>query len=74
MVRCASRGGTMDVGGWLRKQYEVAFRENEIDDTVLPRLAAEDLRDLGVGNVGHRRKLFLRNIPTSSSMFRWTPR
>ena len=41
----------MDVGDWLRRlgldQYEAAFRENEIDDTVLPRLTAEDLRDLG---------------------------
>ena len=34
-----------------------AFRENEIDDTVLPSLTAEDLKDLGVGIVGHRRKL-----------------
>ena len=51
----------MDVGGWLGKlgleQYEAAFRENKIDDTVLPRLTAEDLKDLGVGFVGHRRKL-----------------
>ena len=51
----------MDVGGWLRKlgleQYEAAFRENKIDDKVLPRLTAEDLRELGVGSVGHRRKL-----------------
>src|SRR6516165_7961276 len=51
----------MDVGGWLRKlgleQYEAAFRENKIDDTVLPSLTAEDLKDLGVGFVGHRRKL-----------------
>src|SRR5713226_5394833 len=51
----------MDVGGWLRRlgleQYEASFRENEIDDTVLPRLTAEDLKDLGVGFVGHRRKL-----------------
>jgi SAM domain (Sterile alpha motif) len=42
----------MDVGAWLRKlgleQYEAAFRENRIDDTVLPRLTAEDLKDLGV--------------------------
>ena len=30
---------------------------NEIDDTVLPSLTAEDLKDLGVGIVGHRRKL-----------------
>jgi class 3 adenylate cyclase/predicted ATPase len=51
----------MDVAGWLRRlgleQYEAAFRENEIDDAVLPSLTAEDLKDLGVGFVGHRRKL-----------------
>ena len=51
----------MDVGDWLRRlgleQYEAAFRENKIDDTVLPSLTAEDLKDLGVGFVGHRRKL-----------------
>ena len=38
-------------------QYEAAFRENEIDETVLPGLTAEDLKDLGVGIVGHRRKI-----------------
>src|SRR5215831_4300575 len=51
----------MDIEGWLRslglERYEAAFRENEIDDTVLPNLTAEDLRDLGVSIVGHRRKL-----------------
>jgi hypothetical protein len=51
----------MDIGGWLRslglERYEAAFRENEIDDAVLPNLTAEDLKDLGVGIVGHRRKL-----------------
>jgi class 3 adenylate cyclase/predicted ATPase len=51
----------MDVRDWLRslglERYEVAFRENEIDETVLPSLTAEDLKDLGVGIVGHRRKL-----------------
>ena len=51
----------MDIERWLRElgleQYEVAFRENEIDDTVLPSLTAEDLKDLGVSLVGHRRKL-----------------
>src|SRR3974390_348177 len=51
----------MDAGGWLRRlgleQYEAAFRENEIDDRVLPSLTAEDLKDLGVRLVGHRRKL-----------------
>src|ERR1700754_3630009 len=51
----------MDVGGWLRRlgleQYEAVFRENEIDETILPKLTAEDLKDLGVSVVGHRRKL-----------------
>jgi hypothetical protein len=51
----------MDLAGWLRslglEQYEAAFRENAIDDMVLPSLTAEDLKDLGVGLVGHRRKL-----------------
>jgi hypothetical protein len=63
MTRSAKRsmGATMDVGGWLRKlgleHYEAAFRENKIDDTALPRLTAEDLKDLGVGFVGDRRML-----------------
>ena len=51
----------MGVADWLRKlgleQYEPAFRENEIDERVLPSLTAEDLRDLGVTLVGHRRRL-----------------
>jgi class 3 adenylate cyclase/predicted ATPase len=51
----------MDIGDWLRslglERYEAAFRENEIDQTVLASLTAEDLKDLGVGIVGHRRKL-----------------
>ena len=51
----------MDVGGWLRRlgleQYEAAFRENGISEKVLPNLTAEDLKDLGVGMVGHRRML-----------------
>src|ERR1700745_1627043 len=61
MRRQVNRGAAMDVGGWLRRlgleQYEAAFRENKIDDTVLPSLTAEDLKELGVGALGHRRKL-----------------
>src|SRR5579863_1894281 len=61
MLRCANRGAAMDVAGWLRRlgleQYEAAFCDNEIDDAVLPSLTAEDLKDLGVGVIGHRRKL-----------------
>jgi class 3 adenylate cyclase len=51
----------MDIVVWLRSlglgRYEAAFRDNEIDETVLPSLTAEDLKDLGVSLVGHRRKL-----------------
>src|SRR5436190_17285430 len=51
----------MDLGGWLRslglEQYEAAFRENAIGETLLRSLTAEDVKDLGVVAVGHRRKL-----------------
>ena len=38
-------------------KYEAAFRENEINEKVLPNLTAEDLKDMGVSIVGHRRAL-----------------
>jgi SAM domain (Sterile alpha motif)/Adenylate and Guanylate cyclase catalytic domain len=51
----------MDVVVWLRSlglgKYEAAFRENEIDETVLPSLTHEDLKELGVTALGHRLKL-----------------
>src|SRR5262245_31026008 len=51
----------MDVAEWLRGlglgQYVLAFRDNDIDEEVLRRLTAEDLRDLGVASIGHRRRL-----------------
>jgi class 3 adenylate cyclase len=51
----------MDIGGWLRElgleRYEQAFRDNEIDLRVLPKLTAEDLKELGVAAIGHRRLL-----------------
>jgi hypothetical protein len=40
----------MDVVVWLRSlglgKYEAVFRENEIDETVLPSLTVEDPRSL----------------------------
>ena len=51
----------MDIAVWLRglslEQYEPAFRDNEIDWEVLPKLTSEDLRKIGVVAIGHRRKL-----------------
>src|SRR5262252_2395512 len=55
------RTTSMDVAEWLRglglDQYASAFRANDIDAEVLRRLTAEDLRELGVASVGHRRRL-----------------
>ena len=51
----------MDIADWLRslglEQYEPAFRDNAIDGSVLARLTRDDLNDIGVAQVGHRRKL-----------------
>jgi class 3 adenylate cyclase/predicted ATPase len=51
----------MDIAEWLRSlglaRYAPAFRDNDVDGEILRRLTAEDLRDLGVVSVGHRRRL-----------------
>jgi class 3 adenylate cyclase len=50
-----------DVGEWLGalglSRYEAAFRENDVDADVAAGLTADDLRELGVASIGHRRKL-----------------
>ena len=51
----------MDIAAWLRglglERYEQAFRDNEIDLRVLPELTDDDLKELGVAAIGHRRLL-----------------
>ena len=51
----------MDIVVWLRSlglgKYEAAFRDNDIDETVLPSLTDENLKELGVASLGHRVKL-----------------
>ena len=46
----------MDIVVWLRSlglgKYEAAFRENDIDETVLPSLTHETLKELGVASSG----------------------
>ena len=55
------RGAQMDIGTWLGglglARYEKAFRDNDIDAGLLHSLTADDLRQLGVGSIGHRRRL-----------------
>ena len=51
----------MDILAWLRElgleRYGQAFQENDIAADILPKLTADDLKDIGVTIVGHRRKL-----------------
>jgi class 3 adenylate cyclase/predicted ATPase len=52
----------LNIEAWLRglglEHYAEAFRENAIDGEILPKLTADDLKDIGVTVVGHRRKIF----------------
>jgi hypothetical protein len=66
----------MDVVIWLRSlglgKYEAVFRENDIDETVLPSLTHENLKELGVASFLHRVKLLdaiaaLRNEPSGKA-------
>ena len=69
----------MDVAVWLRslglEQYAAAFGGNDITEAVLPELTAEDLKDLGVDSVGHRRTLLkaIAALGASSSPLRPSP-
>jgi class 3 adenylate cyclase/tetratricopeptide (TPR) repeat protein len=60
-LRPLGRRQDVDVAQWLRSlglgQYEQAFRDNAVDADTLPRLTSDDLKELGVQAVGHRRKL-----------------
>ena len=51
----------MDVGTWLSAlglgQYAQAFADNDIDVETLRELTADDLKELGVASLGHRKKL-----------------
>jgi SAM (Sterile alpha motif) domain-containing protein len=53
----------VDVGAWLKslrlEQYEAAFHENGVNLEILRHLTADDLKDLGVVAVGHRRQLLV---------------
>src|SRR4051812_34661654 len=67
LARCSAASITrpeetaVDVGGWLKSlgldQYEAAFRENDVDAEVLPTLTADELKDIGVNSIRHRRRL-----------------
>jgi hypothetical protein len=51
----------LDIDGWLRgiglAQYAEMFRANDIDIELLGQLTNDDLKDIGVVSLGHRKKL-----------------
>ncbi|HKF65315.1 MAG TPA: adenylate/guanylate cyclase domain-containing protein, partial [Vicinamibacterales bacterium] len=67
----------MDVAAWLRdlglERYASLFRDHKIDWDVLPKLTSEDLKEIGVLPIGHRRRLlhaiatFGSNLPPSAA-------
>src|SRR5215813_10368290 len=66
-----------DVAVWLRdlglERYESLFRDHKIDWDVLPKLTSEDLKEIGVLPIGHRRRLlhaiatFGSNLPPAAA-------
>ena len=74
----------MDITALLRglglEQYEQAFRDHSIDAEILPKLTAEDLNDMGIAAVGHRRRCWRPSAPCvpahqpMPSPLRWRPR
>jgi hypothetical protein len=51
----------MDVAEWLRalglERYEATFRENDVDAELLPGLTGDDVKEIGITSLGHRRRL-----------------
>ena len=63
-----------DIERWLKElgleQYLAAFREHRIEPELLPSLTAEDLREMGVTAIGHRRLLLdaIASLPPRSQL------
>ncbi len=68
-----------DVRQWLNSiglgQYAAAFEENSIEWDLLPKLSSEELKEIGVGPLGHRKRILeaaealdARAAPAQSSM------
>jgi class 3 adenylate cyclase len=64
----------LDIDGWLRgiglAQYGELFRANDIDGTLLHQLTGDDLKEIGVASLGHRKKLLeaIANLDAASEV------
>src|SRR5271169_1663632 len=65
------------VADWLEKlglgQYAQRFAENEIDFSILSDLTDQDLKEIGVSSLGHRRQL-LRAITELNGVEKGAPK
>jgi class 3 adenylate cyclase len=65
------------IAGWLEKlglgQYAPRFAENDINFAILSDLTDQDLKELGVSSLGHRRQL-LRAIAELDSVEKGSPK
>src|ERR1700722_6723683 len=72
-------GGHMSVETWLKElgleRYAATFNANDVTEDLLATLTADDLRDIGVASVGHRRRMLdaiaaaqVNNAPASNQM------
>ncbi len=56
-----ARGPMMDVPSWLARlglsRYAQLFSENHIDESLLRDLSVDDLKELGIASLGHRKRL-----------------
>ncbi len=56
-----TNGATFDITAWLTAlglpQYAQAFVDNDVDADVLGELTTDDLREMGVKSIGHRRRI-----------------
>jgi len=68
------------VEAWLKslglEQYAPAFRDNAIGAELLAKLTAEDLKEIGVAALGHRKKLLdaIAGLAAQSRLLRSCPR
>lgn len=61
MKREAANHGDPDINAWLERiglaDYAAAFAANDIDLSTVARITSDDLIELGVTSIGHRRRL-----------------
>ena len=66
-----------EIADWLEKlglgQYAPRFAENDINFALLSDLTDQDLKELGVASLGHRRQL-LRAVAELNSVEKCAPR